>query len=180
MYLEGYWASEKYFAPIKDVIKQEFTVREPLAVKATDLLAEITERKSVCVNIRRGDFVANPTHNVCGLDYYTAAEKLILEKEDNLHFYVFSDDVEWCQENLRFSMPATFVTYDYKGNKFQDYFRLMSACQHFIIPNSSFAWWATYLNKSDSKVVIAPKRWLNLPGFTTDDILPESWIRLDF
>ncbi|HUC80441.1 MAG TPA: alpha-1,2-fucosyltransferase [Flavisolibacter sp.] len=178
VYLEGYFASEKYFAPVKKMIAEEFTVKEPLGAKAASLLQEVQGRNSVCVNIRRGDFVTNPTHNICGLDYYAAAEKTMLEKGSDFHFYVFSDDVEWCKENLQFSVPTTFVTHEYKGNKFQDYFRLMSSCQHFIIPNSSFAWWATYLNTKQDKIVIAPSRWLNMPGFTTDDILPASWMKI--
>jgi hypothetical protein len=180
VYLEGYWQSEKYFEPIKDIIREEFTVKEPLGPEAEKMLCRIRDGNSVCVNIRRGDFVTNPTHSVCGLGYYTAAEKLLLEKQDNLRFFVFSDEIDWCRDHLKFSVPATFVTHIYAGKKFQDYFRLMSQCDHFIIPNSSFAWWATYLNKKEGKVVIAPKRWLNLPGFTTDDILPLHWNRIDY
>lgn len=177
-YLDGYWQSPKYFQPVDDLIRKEFTVKEPLTPLAQTLLAEIQGNHAVCVNIRRGDFVVNPSHNTCSPDYYRAAETLLLAKRNNVHFYVFSDEVDWCRQNLSFSVPTTFVSHQYAGKKFQDYLRLMSACNDFIIPNSSFAWWAAYLSESKTKTVIAPKKWMNKPDFSVDDLLPPGWIRI--
>jgi hypothetical protein len=54
----------------------------------------------------------------------------------------------------------------------------MSLCKHFIIPNSSFAWWATYLSPHADKTVIAPKRWFANDAIDTTDLVPETWIRI--
>ena len=179
IYLEGYWQSKKYFEGIQDQIKEDFGFKEPLSPFSHELFNCIATSNSVCVNVRRSDFVTNPTHNICGIDYYNRAEKIMLEKVPDAHFFVFSDEVEWCRANLQFSTATTYVGHEYAGKKFRDYFELMSRCRNFIIPNSSFAWWATYLNNNPGKVVVAPGRWLNVPGFTSDDILLPSWIRLD-
>jgi hypothetical protein len=54
----------------------------------------------------------------------------------------------------------------------------MTLCKHFIIPNSSFAWWAAWLNTNPGKIVVAPKKWFNNGPTDTQDILPEGWIKL--
>jgi hypothetical protein len=178
VFLDGYWQSPKYFQSIDDVIRKEFIVKEPMTPLAQELLDEISNTNSVCVNVRRGDFVINPSHDTVTSEYYPTAEKIILQKNENVHFYVFSDEVEWCQKNLKFSAPTTFVTHAFAGKKFQDYLRLMSGCKNFIIPNSSFAWWAAYLNNNRNKIVVAPKKWMNKPDFSVDDLLPPDWIRI--
>jgi hypothetical protein len=98
-----------------------------------------------------------------------------LEKVKNPTIYVFSDDLEWCKENLKFESPYKFVEHTYAGTKFQDYLRLMSACRHFILPNSSFAWWAAYLSKYEDKIVTVPPRWLSDPNFDIRSIILKDW-----
>ena len=79
------------------------------------------------------------------MDFYTTAISLLSQQHDNLHFYIFSDEIEWCKENINWDLPITFVDHSVKGPKFSNYFQLMISCNHFIIPNSTFAWWAAWL-----------------------------------
>jgi hypothetical protein len=182
-YLEGYFQSEKYFSEHAAIIKKEFTPKSPSAEKVKQLLEKITQDSAaVCLNIRRGDFVSNPAmaaeHGVLGLDYYYSAVQEISKKVQGITLYVFSDDVEWCLANLKFDFPAFFVDHSYAGEKYSSYLLLMQHCKHFIIPNSTFGWWAAWLSDHAEKTVIAPKKWFNTSQKDTKDILPDSWIKL--
>lgn len=177
VYLEGYWQSEKYFKEYEAVIRQDFTFKAPLSAAAATLLAEMNNRQAVCVNVRRGDFVTNAYHGTTGLDYYKAGEALIASSIHTPHFYVFSDDVQWCEENLHFDHPTTYVSHAYAGEKFRDYLQLMTNCRHFIIPNSSFGWWAAWLSQHSGKIVVAPKQWFGEGNANTKDLLPQDWVK---
>jgi hypothetical protein len=178
VYIAGYWQSEKYFAPIEPTIRSDFTYKTDLCLPAKEVLREINNANSVCVNVRRGDFVVNKFHGSYGVDYFQKAQKILEEKISDPRYFIFSDDMDWCRENLGFLSPGVFVAHDYAGYKFQDYLRLMAACKHYIIPNSSFAWWAVWFNQNTDRVVIAPKIWFNDDRFDTSDLIPSHWIRI--
>ncbi|MBA3704885.1 MAG: alpha-1,2-fucosyltransferase [Bacteroidetes bacterium] len=182
-YLEGYFQSERYFSEYADVIRKDFSPSTPPPDKVKVLLEKIhSEEQAVCLNVRRGDFVSNPLmnieHGVLGLDYYYNAVQEITTRNKNAHIYVFSDDINWCANNLKFDVPSTFVDHTYAGEKYGSYLLLMQACRHFIIPNSTFGWWAAWLSYHPDKIVIAPARWFNNATRNTKDILPDSWIKL--
>ncbi len=178
IYLHGYWQSAKYFAEIEPQIRQDFTFREEMTGKAKEMLEKITNANSVCVNVRRGDFVTNDFHGSLDTDYFRNAESIIKTKTRDETYFVFSDEVEWCEANLKFDASTVFVSHDYAGRKFQDYLRLMAACKNFVIPNSSFAWWAVWFNNNKDRTVIAPKKWFGDPNFDTKDLIPPNWIRV--
>lgn len=178
VYLEGYWQSEKYFSDIDSLIRSDFSFREEMSDQAMEMLQTIENETSICVNVRRGDFVTNHRHGWHGVEYIKKAEDIIKQKVDDHRFFVFSDEIDWCKENLKFDAPAVFIGHNYAGRKFQDYLRLMAACKHFIIPNSSFAWWAVWFNQSVERIVIAPKVWFNVESLSTEDLIPTEWIRI--
>jgi hypothetical protein len=93
------------------------------------------------------------------------------------HFFIFSDDTEWAQENLYFEHPFKFITHNGAEKSYED-MRLMSLCRHNIIANSSFSWWGAWLNRNPEKIVIAPRKWFNDPSINTDDLIPENWIKI--
>ena len=178
VYLDGYWQSEKYFKPIEQQIKKDFEFKSPVEEASLQLANEILQNKSVCVNIRRGDFVTSSTHGTTNLDYYKKAESELLKIIDDPIYNVFSDDIEWCMENIKFNAPTKYISHEHAGNKFGNYLQLMSFCKHFIIPNSSFGWWAAWLSNHPGKIVIAPKKWFNDGPQDTFDLLPEEWIKI--
>ena len=100
------------------------------------------------------------------------------ELVDQPYFFVFSDDVEWCKQHLKLDHPTVVVSHKHKGYKFGNYWQLMIACKHYIIPNSSYAWWAVWLNSNANKHVIAPNNWFNEGDYDTSDLVPASWIRM--
>jgi hypothetical protein len=113
-----------------------------------------------------------------GLDYLEKAKKIIESKISDPHYFVFSDDIFWCEKNIKF--PNMFlVDHSYKGRKFEYYLQLMSQCKHFIIPNSTFAWWGAWLNNDNNKLVIAPSKWFTNCDINTKDLIPfKNWIRI--
>jgi len=182
VYLDGYWQSEKYFSAIVQIIRKDFEF-SPLSGHANfALLDNIKSANSVCLNVRRGDFVSHAGssgfHGFKGLDYINNAVLHIGNKISDPHFFIFSDDIEWCRENIVLQHPVTIVDHLHAGKKFVDYLQLMTACNHFIIPNSSFAWWAAWFNQNPDKIVVAPQLWFTDPLIDTSDLIPLSWFRL--
>jgi hypothetical protein len=181
VFLVGYWQSERYFENFKDIIKQDFSFKNsPIGCNA-DLLEDIRQRNSICVHVRRADYVNLPdpskTHGACSLDYYKRAASFVRKRVSEPQFYVFSDDPEWCKKQLKFLGPVKFVDHNTAEQRQED-LRLMVACKHFIIANSSMSWWGAWLGEYDSKIVIAPDQWFADETLDSTDIVPKEWIRL--
>jgi hypothetical protein len=177
-YLDGYWQSPKYFDRIEAEIRKDFEFKHPLPEAANSLAQHISQENSVCINVRRQDFLNNSFHGVCDMKYFNPAIKIMSSKVDSPHFFIFSDDPQWCIENFKLDAPVTFVGHEFKGPKFSDYLRLMALCKHYIIPNSSFAWWATWLNPDKNKIVIAPQIWFADEKWDPKDLIPATWTRV--
>lgn len=178
IYLHGNWQSPKYFESIKDLIHKEFTLKKPLPKEIKKLRAEISRNSSLCINVRRADFVDNSFHGTIGKEYYNQAIDIVTKLNFIDKIYIFSDDLKWCRENLQFNLPTIFVDHQYAGEKFENYLILMSACKNFIIPNSTFAWWAAWLSSKRDKIIVAPKKWFLDEKINTNDLIPKEWIRI--
>lgn len=175
---EGWWQSEQYFNTVKDEVRKDFTFKAPLMPEAAELNKRIQSTNSVCLNVRRTDFISNSTLNATDLNYFLRAVEKIEALVETPHFFVFSDDVAWCEEHIKLEHPTEIVQHELKGPKFGNYLRLMTNCKHFIIPNSSFAWWAAWLCDFPNKQVIAPKKWFNDEQYDTSDVTPKDWMRI--
>ena len=179
-YMEGFWQSYKYLEPIRDTLLNEITLREPIEKKYQELLNKIENNDSVSLHGRRGDYVNDPKtkkmHNTFGLEYYENAIRIIGEKIPEPIFFVFSDDIEWVKENIKINFTTTFVSDP--NMKDHEELMIMSKCKHNIIANSSFSWWGAWLNKNPNKIVIAPQKWFNNLSMSTDNLIPESWLKI--
>ena len=173
----GYWQSEKYFMEAESVIRNDFQFKEVLSENAKLLLEEIKKTNSVCVHVRRGDYVGNSYFEPQSLDYFYRGESIILNNNDNIHFFVFSDDPEWCKLNFNFKSPFTIVDFKTSKIKFKEDLQLMSNCNHFIISASSFSWWAVWLRDNPDGVVVAPKKWYLNEDIDVSDMVSNKWIR---
>lgn len=180
-YLQGYWQSPKYFTDIETVIRKEFTVKDPLAGQNRDLANRIRACTAVSLHVRRGDYVDNAQtnryHGVCGAEYYEAAERYLLGHSESMELFVFSDDPDWAEENLRFRSPVTVLRHNGPERDYED-LRLMTMCRHHIIANSTFSWWGAWLCSSVDKIVVAPNNWFREAGHNTADLIPEAWARI--
>lgn len=180
-YLTGYWQSEKYFETSEMLIRKSFVFREPQNEKNRAILEAISSSNSVSIHIRRGDYVSNSTtnsvHGTCDVAYYNDAVSRISKFVKDPVFYIFSDDIAWARENIRISDEHYYVEGN-EGTQHYEDMRLMSNCRHNIIANSSFSWWAAWLNNNAAKIVIAPRKWFADNNRNTKDLLPEKWIKL--
>jgi len=158
----GFWQSYKYFSDyesfIRNIFEFSFSVEK--------------NYDTASIHIRRGDYVTvgDDYHTNLSYDYYQQAMAIVNTKR----YMIFSDDIEWCK--TKFIGPQyTFVC----GNSPAIDLAIMSACSHNIIANSSFSWWAAWLNKNKNKKIIAPHRWFGpkLPH-DTKDLIPENWIKI--
>jgi hypothetical protein len=176
-YLEGYWQSERYFADAADTIRREFAINWEPDGRGRDLLEQIGATDAVSVHVRRGDYVGSPERSVCTPAYYTTCVARMAERVAQPHLFLFSDDPGWVAANLRFDYPVTIVSETPARSDHGD-LRLMSACRHHILANSSFSWWGAWLSPRTDKVVLAPRRWMNDPRVDDRDVVPEGWERV--
>lgn len=179
VYLKGYWQSEKYFKPVKEVIKTDLTIKRGTIENVKLFGDELANSTSIAVHIRRADYttdVQKEYHGMLEKDYYHNAIQLISKKTNDARFYFFSDSINWVKENL--AIPgAVYVSGALTKTHLEDLY-LMSQCNHNIIANSSFSWWGAWLNNNPGKIVIAPKNWFNKGPKDTYDLYPDDWIIL--
>ncbi|MCK4386486.1 MAG: alpha-1,2-fucosyltransferase [Candidatus Pacebacteria bacterium] len=193
VYLDGFWQSEKYFSTqsgsalggknIKQILRKEFTLKNQTSKSFNILNQKISEfeNNSVAIHVRHGDYSRNPKegerHTALSLEYYKKAIEKIDRKISNSHFFIFSDDIEWCKQHFDELNNIYFV-----DKNLPDYETLIaiSKCKHQIIANSSFSWWGAWLNSNPNKIVIAPAQWYNNLKINISDRLPKNWIRIIF
>lgn len=165
LYLDGYWQSEDYFKDYKQEIRNIFKFK-----KTKNLPSE-----SVSIHVRRTDYVDRKGRAPiigCSLNYYHKAMAFIYSKIKNPIFYVFSDDIDWCKNNINFS------GFKFHYSSTPDDLRLMSLCKHNIVANSSFSWWGAWLNQNPNKIVVAPDPWFNTTEGWRREIVLNSWIKI--
>lgn len=143
---------------------------------------------AISLHIRRTDYLSNPYLSPPPLEYYlrSMAEmegrlRAAGAPQESLRYFIFSDDIEWARQNLRPALPHVHVDINDGGTGYFD-LELMRNCRHHIIANSTFSWWAAWLNEHAEKIVIAPRIWFNREEgdrYHTDDaLIPGSWLRI--
>lgn len=171
--LDGYWQSAQYFDHCREEVLKEFAFNWP-------------HQAGVCsIHVRRGDYLLYPDkHPVVTVEYLQQAIRYI-SKHTGIHqFMVFSDDIPYCKSIFSILDYCGFV-FDYsEGRTEKEDLELMSGCEHHIISNSTFSWWAAYLDQNPNKVVVSPSKdnWFG-PGnahLDTSDLIPESWIQIKY
>ena len=180
-YLVGTFQSELYFADIKEQVRKAFRFDHGVMQQETLAMKEaIKDTISVSIHVRRGDYLnAEEVYGeICTDAYYDAAIKYMLGKYPDATFYLFTNDLTWADFFVNARPFANIVVVkdntEYTG--YLDMY-LMKHCKHNIIANSSFSWWAAWLNSNQEKTVIAPARWLN--GVEGRDIYTDGMVLFD-
>ena len=179
VYYDGYWQTEKYFCDFRDTILDLFTFKDELRSYSAKLAERISGIDSVTIHVRRGDFTKESNYlGICDLGYYDRAIRKAKELVSAPCFFVFSDDPSWCKRNLTpliGGAEAVFVEGN-TGINSSDDMRLMSVARCSILANSSFSWWAAYLNRRGDKLAIVPPKWVN--EVESRDVYLDSWIKV--
>ncbi|TKC55812.1 alpha-1,2-fucosyltransferase [Pedobacter hiemivivus] len=174
----GYWQNQKYFIDIEQELRANFQFKNEVSKTNENFLQQILRSNSISVHIRRGDYVGHESlGGLCDLAYYREAITIMRAKIKTPSFFIFSDDMEWCRKNLPLPENTTLIEGNNGLNSYID-MQLMSNCKHNIIANSSFSWWAAWLNQNPDKIVIAPKKWINDDNYNDSDIIPKTWLKI--
>lgn len=176
-FILGNYENKKYFDDIKEMLQTEI-IPKKVTVECMEMLDCIKNNESVCISIRRGDFLNKELINsryICTEDYFQKAIKIMRELIPDSCFCVFSDEIDWVRENFDFGEKVIFES---GKNSISEKLYMMSLCNHFIISNSTFSWWAQYLAQNKEKIVISPDKWFNYDGFVHPLIDPD-WILIE-
>lgn len=155
-YLKRLYESEYFFRNVQKEIKTFFTLKKsiPRSHAYLEHLKKIKDSpNSVAIHIRLGDYLSIEKR-VLPLTYVTAAMNLFLKKEARTHFYIFSD----APQTVKYAFANLENVHILSGKSLDpvEDFELMRACNHHVIANSTFSWWAAWLNENTSQKVIAP------------------------
>ena len=161
-----------------------------------DWLTQIASTESVGVHIRRGDYLLPENQalfgGICTETYYRNAMEQMKREHPGCRFYLFTNDKQWIKERIDKHMdkslqsvgtktadsdwPDIIEVVDLKEQNDYAEFALMSKCRHNILANSSFSWWASYLNVNEDRTVLVPDIWLN--GWDCEDLYRKDMQRV--
>lgn len=176
VYFKGWFQNELYFSEYEEVLRREFIPKKKIRI-SLEIRQILEQMETVSVHIRRGDYKRNRC--MLPLAYYEQAIDLMKHQLNSPYFIIFSDEPEWVKSNLKLNGGYKIIC---KNDGFKDYeeMLLMSRCKHNIIANSTFSWWAAWLNQNKNKIVIGPQIWF--PEFTKNrgiNIMPDAWLKLN-
>lgn len=169
-YIQGYWQNYKYFKNYELDIREQFRLKK----KSEQLIAyckEVWEQESVAVHVRMGDYRIQDRLKI---QYYYEALNYI-QKIKNIRVYIFceKDDLKNIKDRFDAYSPI-YIAEKYADLNDIESFELMRSCKNQIISNSTYSWWAAWLNENGQKTVIAP-----LIDKLDSEYYPEGWILLN-
>lgn len=183
IWIRGIWQEFGFMESMRDELLNDFRFIDfaPDEKQSIDILPQIKTSNSVSLHIRRGNYLKPSQRpffgDLCPLEYYREAVRQIKELIPNPTFFVFSNDQAWVKQHL--DLPnAVFIDWNTGDRNFRD-MQLMSLCKHNIVANSTFSWWAAWLNQNKDKIVITPKKWQHNAGSDFyDKLVPSQWIKI--
>ncbi len=163
--IQGFFQSEKYFGSAKLRIKKEYVDKARQN--------PIFQKETICIHVRRGDYVGNSAYYQLTINYYIGALIAYFPNWQEMNILVVSDDIEYCKVHFGCLPNATFG-----GRTDIEDMILGTQCDHFIISNSSFGWWVAYLGEKPGSKIIHCGRLHSgrLKGKGCEDYYPSRWI----
>ena len=175
IFMNGYFQSEEYFKDVRGEILRQINPSYTLEKEYCEILEKIKETNSVAIHIRHGDFLkADGTdfHYILDKNYYIESIKRMREMTGNPTFYCFSDDIEWVKANIGDSDDFQFVSLSTEHPDI-DEMMLMKNCQNIITANSTFSWWAAWLNENENALIFCPNK-----AYGNPRMIPSRWTKV--
>lgn len=182
IYLDGYF---QFYSLVEDEMKNVFCISEYSSIETKDFFESNVTNSSLMINVRRADYVSRESarkfHGFLDARYINAALAKFTEDEID-KIFIFSDEPDWCKTHLNLK-KSFVVSHEYAGDKFQDYFSMMSKFSNLVIPNSTFAWWAAWVSqrRGFAKKIVAPGKslWYVDNQEKARLIVPSDWIQIE-
>lgn len=179
-YFDGYWQTWKYIDAVKDQLKKEFVPKKELSSQSKNMIEILKNQNSVFVGIRKGDYnstwIRKRMYGDFKVQYYIEAMNYICNLVEDPVFYIFSNDIEWVKKYI--VLNGFNICYRDIKDQISDFeeMLIMSSCRHSIIVNSTFYWWAAWLNDYPEKIVVAPDQWFT--NGWKDELIPPDWVKM--
>ncbi|WP_026510592.1 alpha-1,2-fucosyltransferase [Butyrivibrio sp. LC3010] len=176
-YLDGYFQSPKYFEKYRSELIKQFQFGDEITHSVEKYINEVRKNESVAVHVRRGDFLTARNdytgfHYLLDASYYNKAFMYINDRLNDPVFYCFSDDIDWMRNVIDERYNIKYITIRDSNSDLKE-FEIMKNCKHFITANSTYSWWASWLNTDSESIHIVPSR-----PYGNDEMIPNSWIKL--
>ena len=185
-YIEGWFGNEKYFVEHKNEIVDKYNADYLFERYHNYVLGKINNTNSVAVHIRRGDYLNNSYFLNLPVKYYYNSIAYIEKLIDHPEYFFFTDDIQWVKKIFPRLKNYNFIEHQNSGpsNDGIEDLMLMRYCRHQIIANSTFSWWAAWLNNNSNKIVLFPERWhqddKSKDKEVINNFIPEGWINVKF
>jgi len=181
----GYFQSELFFKSIADKIANYIHIKNKFKQRFQAMYQQLfAEYYVIAVHIRRGDYLNlnewwvekfGSSDLSLPVGYYLKCLKEI-PKKDKYKIIFVSDDMDFVRTAFSDVENALFANNDMITD-----FQIIMNADACIISNSSFAWWAAYLNSKKDKKIYCPEHWL---GFKIkreypENIIPGEWIKVN-
>ena len=155
--------TENFFKKNNKIIHENLKYKLPISDKYEKIIKDMQKYDSVALHIRHGDYENIINFGLCSSEYYEKAIKFFEKKLDNPKFFIFTEDHEWVKSNLNFNSPIKHIYFNEKIDSYSrgyaELLKLMSSCKHFIIANSTYSWWGSFLSENKNKIIVTPKPW---------------------
>lgn len=161
----GFWQTPRYFEDYCEDLRMQFTLKRPLSVQAGHYMDQIKQGISVALHIRRTDYVRKEGNATLQSRFYEEALDRLKRELGDFQLFVFTDDKEY----VKFNFQLHNYTLVENVNDLEE-FELMKCCDHHIVANSTFSWWAAYLGENKGGIVYAP-----CTGIWSEEFYPKEW-----
>jgi hypothetical protein len=179
-YLVGYWQSQNYFPGLREDLLEHFRLKQSPSLESRRIAEQMQDCNSVTVHIRRGDYLEGKNAKIYSpvdVGHYRRCLEDWASSRMNVEVFVFSNDISWCRQHFKAPFPTHWVNHNQGDSAHEDLW-LMSQAACCVIANSTFSWWAAWLNQRDDRVVYAPSAWFQTRDFDERHIIPDGWLRL--